>query len=215
MTLAEIHYNFKLALDRLSTASKRDLNAAEIDAYLTQAQKIYIDSHLRKSSSNTTIPVALAPLATRSTIPVQSVSSTEYTANLPSDLRHVITLHAIASCGRVPLKYADYEDIATILEDPFNKPSKVNFPYTIDNQGVRFYTPDDLTVTELDLFYIKEPARVNLGSYVYLDGIQHPLQNLQVGQAAHPEIIQLAVTLASLDLEGGQNQSGKLGLYNE
>lgn len=215
MTLAEIHYNFKLALDRLSTAAKRDLNAAEIDAYLTQAQKVYIDTHLRKSNTNTTIPVALSPLAVRSTLTVQSVSPTEHVATLPTNLRHVITAHAISSCGRVPLKYADYEDIATILADPFNKPSKINFPYIIDSQGIRFYTPDDITVSQLDLFYIAEPLRVNLGSYVYLDGIQHPLQNLQVAEVAHPEVIQLAVMLASLDLEGGQNQASKLGLYNE
>lgn len=217
MTLAEAHYSFKLSFDRLSTAAKRDLNAAEIDRYLNDAQLLYIDRRIRSSTSSLAVPQELAPLIKRVDSPVtldyDGSKFREWLSPLISDLRHLITAEAELDCGYKLLRWVDYEDLGMMLEDPFNRPSKDSFPYTQQSNGYRVYTPKEVDIKAVRVTYLMNPPRVNLGSYVYLDGIQHAQQNLMVHASAHPSVVQLAVALASLDLEGGQNQVNKLTLY--
>ncbi len=226
MTVQEAHYSFKLAIDRIDTMSNPDLNRAEIDWLLYQAELLFIKQRYselsnpkRRGFESTQKRVDdLASLVVK--YPLQpgitptANSGDSLTVEL-SDLSYPY-LHLVAAFAdveissdcikKVPLKFTQHDDYRESLLDPFNSPSLEFIPY---NQGYSgdgivsslYLYPGDLNVTSVYVEYIRKPTRVFYGGYTYIDGNTYSPTSFETPEHTHEEIIDLAAQLAALNIE--------------
>lgn len=94
-----------------------------------------------------------------------------------------------------------------MLDDPFNNSNKeeivFNFgrasdisPSDITRSSIYIY-PGSIEIADARIEYIKKPARINYGGYVYIDSITYPLQECELPDHTHSELVDLAVQIAS------------------
>lgn len=114
------------------------------------------------------------------------------------------------------MKFIQHDDLEDALYDPFNSPDKnnvlFNFGYANDTAAIYIYT-GDMVLTSVKVEYLREPRKINLGGYVYLDGETYPRQDCELASHTHNEIVDIAVSLASMaveDMDRSQNAAYKL-----
>ncbi len=226
MTLAELHYAFKLGMDRIDKASSEDFNKAEIDWLLNEAQLVFV-RRLLNPDSNSPIRVkgyeqtqhttdALSSLHIK--YPLQpSITPTlldgvyEIPLNsLQFEYMQLLRLTANAefnSCASsVTLKFTQTDDVSEVLKDPFNAPSTDYIPYNFGrssaNDGSSIYIyPGKYSILKVNPEYIRYPKRVFFGDYTYIDGTIPAQQGLETPEKTHQEIVDIACLLASLNIE--------------
>jgi len=107
---------------------------------------------------------------------------------------------------KVPLKFVQHDDYREALRDPFNSPSLEFIPYnygtssTGDSVSVYMY-PMVYPITTVYPEYIRYPARVSYGNYTYIDGNTYIEKSFELAEQTHPEIVDLACQIASLNVE--------------
>lgn len=220
MTLQELHYAFKINMDRVDKASSEDFNKAEIDWLLTEAQLLFIKKKIKRfpayESNQSTID-DLSSLHIK--YPLQGLIT-------PIDLggvyevktdslayKYLYLLRGEVNAVRnncsylIPLKFAQTDDLSEVLKDPFNGPSIDHIPYNFgtssDGSGQSLYIyPGNYIINSMKLEYIKEPSRVFFGDYPYLDGTVPTQNGLSVtSELSQLEIVDMACQLASLNIE--------------
>lgn len=114
-----------------------------------------------------------------------------------------VTLNSCLST--VPLKFTQNDDLLESLRDPFNSPSLEFLPYNMGRNSsstVSMYIyPGDLEVSKVYIEYLKKPARISLGTYIYIDGIAYPPTNCELPEVSHNQIVDIAAQIASLNIE--------------
>lgn len=222
MTIQEAHYHFKLLYDRVDTLSKPNFRAAEIDWLLNRAQSLFIKrkydptfetrERIYQDLANLVIKFPEQPTL------IPTVTSGVYEVDLSTlkyDYIYVIAAsstitHNNCVFSNVPLKPIAHDDYLDALRDPFNNSSSefvlYNYGRTSNNPlnvSIYMYPDTHMTIDTVKVEYIKEPKRVSLGNYTYLDGIMYPPTTFEVTDTGttHMEIIELAVMLASLSVE--------------
>jgi hypothetical protein len=99
-----------------------------------------------------------------------------------------------------------HDDYLDALQDPFNTPSLESIPYNFgrasSNNGSSIYIyPGNLNITGVYVEYLKYPAKVSYGNYVYIDGNTYPPTDFETPEHLHQEIIDLACQIAALNIE--------------
>lgn len=219
-SIRELHYQFKLNMDRVDSLSNPDFNVAEIDWLLNEAQLIFVKQRMNPSSNpkqrgfeqsqkriddlgNLVIKYPLqdgvTPLNPASGIyevPLVNLSF-QYLYLISSWVDAEIT----PGCTKkVPLKFTQHDDYRYALEDPFNSAGEEFIPYNIgrasnsSNEALYIYSP--YTISKVYIEYIKVPQRVSYGTYQYLDGVTYPEQTLETSPSTHQEIVDIACLLA-------------------
>lgn len=219
--IREIHYAFDLHLDRIASQSKPDLNVAEKDWLLNEAQLLLIKKFFQPASApknqgfetserrtqdlSTLVvkyPIQPAIVPTNldgvSEVPLNSLS---YPFLFLVSAQANIVLNECAY--KVPLKFQQHDDLTEILRDPFNSPSLEALPYNVGmstlNQAQSIYIyPGNATITNVEISYVRRPKRVSFGTYQYIDGIVYPQQSLEVPFHLRQEVVDLACQLAGL-----------------
>lgn len=222
MQVQELHYQFKLNMDRVDTLSNPDFNAAEIDWLLNEAQLIFVKqrystNNLKRSGfENTQKRIDdLSPLVVK--FPTQpaitpTLTSGIYEVPLSSlayqylFLVNIYVDATINNCSvRVPLKFVQHDDIARTLRDPFDGPSDESFPYNFgaaSTTGTSIYIyPGSYTIENVYIEYLRYPSRISRGTYTYIDGTVYPPATSELPDHTHPEIVDIATQLASLNIE--------------
>jgi len=223
-SIKELHYHFKLNMDRVDSLANPDLNPLEIDLLLNEAQLIFIKQRMGLNNSkkagfetsqkriddlaNLVVKYPLQPHMT----PVE-ISTGLYEVDLTKTvLPYLFLVNAYAlveeskDCTRrVNLKFTQHDDFNETLRDPFNKASKVSIPYNFGrnstNTGSSMYLYTTQVVTSVALEYVKLPSKVSLGTYTYMDGLVYQANSFETAEHTHLEIVDIACQLAARNIE--------------
>lgn len=224
MSIVEMHYDFDLKIDKVASLNKSDFNVAEKDWLLNEGQNVYIKT---KYSGNNVLSTGFETTQKRiddlSSLvvkyPKQSwITPTEldegvYEMSL-ADLeypywffiRGQIEVAVSDSCSKLAsLKIIQHDDLNYLLNDPFNNSSIEevisNFGRSTDDsttiKSSLYIYPGNLNIGRVKLEYIKQPAKLNYGGYAYIDNITYSQQSCELPEHTHPEIVDIAVQIAS------------------
>ena len=188
MDVGEMHYEFKLKLNKVDSLDYTNFLVPEIDWYLNEAQHIFIKTRYSGNNSRAAgfeqsqkriddlrnIVVRDTILAT---IPTSSDPSV-YEAVLPSTglERYLFSLRIIANgfkstCeGKLNCILTQHDDLNDTLKNPFYAPSfewrEVPIVFGTSGGGasdankVFVYTDGSFSITSLNIDYLRHPARI-------------------------------------------------------
>ena len=100
-------------------------------------------------------------------------------------------------------KLVQQDDLEKVLDDPFNNPSKSNPVIYFENGNILVRTDNTYTVPAMKLTYIKQPTKVNIGTY------GQPVQEFEISEHIHNEIVQLAADIIIENIESRRIQTIK------
>ena len=214
-----MHYQFKVSMDRVDSASNSDFLPGEIDWLLNEAQDIFIEQRYSKFSnpkkngfeetqkriddlSTLVINFPLQPALT----PV--LSNGVYTLDLSTlafDYLHLISLSCVTTKDNctfdTPMKFMPHDKITIALRDPFNSPSSdavlYNLARNANNTTSLYIYAGDYTVSAVKVEYLKKPSRISVGNYKYIDGVIYPPATSELPSAVHREIVDIACQIAA------------------
>lgn len=221
MTILEMHYDFDLKIDRVASFSKEDFNRAEKDWLLNEGQLVLLK---RKYGINNVYQSGFEMSQKRIDdlsslhikFPLQSeLSLITHNGVYELELSSLAYPYLFLTRGwvkassedcddiRIKMREIQNDDLEDLLDDPFNKPSTefipVNFGRSSDiDGGTSIYLyPGTLTLNSAFVEYLKQPNRLNFGGYTYLDGTVYTQTSSDMPTQVHPEIVDMAVAIAS------------------
>lgn len=222
MTVAELRYAFKLALDRVDSLNAPDFNVAQIDWLLNEAQLIFIKQRMSAHSNEKMkgfeqsqkrvddlgsivikfpIQPGITPLNPAAGVYELPFSSLTYPyLYLVSSWANV---DFSENCQKaVPLKFMQHDDYRDAIKDPFNEAGEEFLPYNVgrasDGTEESIYIYSRFPVQTVFVEYLRYPPRVSSGNYQYIDGNIYPEQTLVTPPQSHSEIVDIACMLAGL-----------------
>lgn len=233
MTIQEMHYQFKIGLDKVDSLSSPNFIPEEIDIFLNNAQEQFIS---QRAFSNNPKKEGLEETQKRvddlKNI-ISNYNTTTFTTTvdnkpngvfvaLPSDYRHAIQEEATVSytdCNSttqteqaeiIPINHDEYN---RIIRDPFKKPDK-EIIYRLGfepaaSERFEIISGPSTTLTTYVLRYIRNPQQLRYGTQY-----QTPTTDLdcELSLHTHREIVALAVKNALEDIESQRWQSSKIEL---
>lgn len=229
MTVAELHYAFKLGMDRVDTLSSTDFNPAEIDWLLNEAQLIFVNNRINPTSkkprgfegdqkriddlSTLVIKYPVQPAVTPTLLDT-GVYEVDL-GDLEYDYLHLIALYADLNLGdscikSIPLKFIQHDDYREALRDPFNSPSLESLPYNFGRSSNNIGVPSIFiytgvfalaTLDKVYVEYIKKPRKISLGNYKYIDGTTYPPTTSELPESVHEQLVDLACLIAANNIE--------------
>lgn len=241
MNAREMHYDFKQKLNKLDSQKYRNLLVPEIDWKLNEAQEVFVKviaeprlkngfgfevgqrtiDDIRSIVINQTVSQANCLVATK-------YDDKSYIVNLPSDYWFHISSNVIAdknNCKNQELRVLVRQHDDRFENSPFDKSSfewrEVNV--TFFGNRMRIYTDGTFTPKYLCLNYIKKPRLIHNaqdaqgGTYTTLTGtVLTGSQSCELPEGTHREIVDLAVLIATGDLQISDYQvkQNKLKLTN-
>lgn len=215
MTIEELHYQFKITLNKVDSAQRLSFNDAEIDWLINEAQKIFIKQRVDGHSFNklgldesqkriddlTAIHIKFPQqplIATSAPTTQQICGRTVYITvmninQLTFPYFRLTRIVAIKSGVHHKTMIVSTNDLDEYLKSPFH----LTKSHVLVNMGNnRIYVYSLAPITHLLLEYIKLPIAVSKGTYTYLDNTTRPAQTLELSEHTHSEIIDIAVLLA-------------------
>jgi hypothetical protein len=219
MTISELHYAFKVAMDRIDSNSQTDFNKGEIDYLLNEAQLIFLKT--RSSTSNSKqkgFEATQKRIDDLSTLlvkypeqqPLTPVSNEVNLSILTYEYYSLVRIYAevqYTDCVKnVQLKFVQHDDLNDVLKDPFNSASQDAIPYNFGKSSTSSSTsiylyPTTGTVNKVYIEYLKLPNKVSFGGYAYVDGVVYPPSTLEFPEHTHLEIVDIAANIAAMNIE--------------
>jgi hypothetical protein len=219
MTISELHYAFKVAMDRIDSNSQTDFNKGEIDYLLNEAQLIFLKT--RSSTSNSKqkgFEATQKRIDDLSTLlvkypeqqPLTPVSNEVNLSLLTYEYYSLVRIYAevqYTDCVKnVQLKFVQHDDLNDVLKDPFNSASQDAIPYNFGKSSTSSSTsiylyPTTGTVNKVYIEYLKLPNKVSFGGYAYVDGVVYPPSTLEFPEHTHLEIVDIAANIAAMNIE--------------
>jgi hypothetical protein len=229
MQIAEMHYQFKVKVDKVDSLKNRNFLPAEIDWLLNEAIDIFVEQRYKPDSTGVGFEVDQTRIDELSTLVIkypllQPAITPTLVANgiykvelskptLAYDYRHLIRVSGkMAKQGCTTKIFYDpmvvqHDDLTSSLTNYHNKP---DFQWGIipmvigkgnQNSALYLYTNGDFIIPEVHLEYIKKPDKVSIGGYTYIDGNPSLQTNCDLPEKTHREIVDIAALLAKGDLE--------------
>ena len=236
MTIEELHYDFDLKLNKVSSNQRLNFNAAEKDWFINSALMQFIKTRI---SGNNPLKQGFEENQKRmddlSRIHIKSSDQPELVLNAENQKiekvcgRDVYVNYISVSSlvykylylTRIQLKkngslldtfVSQTDDIQYHLRNPFSI-NKKNSIVSIGKDKIYVYSlfPIDSILIE----YLKYPDLVNLGNYTYIDGLIKPKKTIELSDHTHNEIIDLAVeqAMASIGDASLQMQAYKINKH--
>lgn len=198
MTVQELHYDFKLKLDKVDSQQKRNLKDWEVDWFLNDAIQVFLnqvvggnnirltgfEGEQRRIDDVRTL-VIKSPSSLQPELTPLTINSNLYElplASLNFDYYQLIRLRVdISKTGcsnkNIGVTQVQHDDLDEALLSPFNRPSFVwgdvltVYGASTNNttEGSLFFYTDDFSVISVYPEYIKRPNRVWVGTYNSLD----------------------------------------------
>lgn len=220
MDIKEMHYDFKKKLNKIDSQQYRNLVIPEIDWTLNEAQELFIKMvafpRLRSYLGFEKIQRSTDDIRTlvRNENDISNcIPIIDNTAQLPTDYWHYLSSYVLMSksnCQNVEGSVFIREHDDEFMKSPFDKSS---FEWRTVNavffeNGVRFYTNNEFSVTSFCLSYLRRPVYIHNaedyvgGNYNLLSGVNLTgIQNCELPDHTHREIVDIAVLIAQGELE--------------
>jgi len=211
MTVAEMHIQFKVGLDKTDSLNYPNFEPEEIDLWLNKAQEKFIKSRYSHDIKRETfeetqkrtddlrevvVQADLVPAATQSptkpngilfNLPVgdTDVSVYWFAINEECDIQY-------ANCNgnyvteRKRVKPIQHDDYNKIISDPFNKPNKKKVVRLMHGNQVELITDGTYVIPQYYLRYIKQPEVISLANN----------NDCELALHTHSEVVTLAVGMA-------------------
>lgn len=213
MTIAEMHLNLGIVVDKLDTASYPDLPYEIKDWALNESQERFIKSRCDRNNlyrkgfqeiqrrtddlNNITKEIVIVPTLVRSKVYKVNLSGTLTDGN-----KYMFYLDdgeaEVAKTG-CAATYVEVTEIPThqvkeVLRDPFNKPDILNPIIEFKDGGIYIHTDGSFTVSRFRMSYIKRPAQMSLADEIDCELAEH----------THNEIVNLAGSILLEEVESGR-----------
>lgn len=220
MNIIEMHYDFDLKYDRVTSQYRQDFNRAEKDWLLNEAQYVVLKQryglHNNYQSGFESLQKRIDDLSSihikypRQPYVTLTYHSDENIYELPlSSLEEEYWI--FTSKGKVKVSEDDCDYVASVKlvqndddveRDPFQNSYReevnINFGKSSEEEGSSIYFyPGSLTLTEAYIEYLKKPNRMNFGGYEYIDGVTYNQTNCELPDMLHNEIVDIAVNIAA------------------
>jgi hypothetical protein len=231
MNNKELHYDFKIKIDKIDSFKKRNFETYEIDWIINEAQILFMKQRFGQSNfklkgfeTTNKRKTDLGNIHIKSPVVQPGILATQSGTDIYSvSLDKLKYKHFIITRVHVDgeqngceknmknIKYATHDDLNEYLIRSFNKPSfkwgrVILTEGQSDTPGIKslyIYT-DDFKINNVYIDYVKMPRRVWFGNYDSLDG-QHVIGDkeisLELDESIHSEIIDIAVSECSRIIE--------------
>jgi hypothetical protein len=224
MTITEAHFDFKFKYDRVDSLSKPDFNVAEIDWLLNEAQIVYTKQKYGLNNIYKTgfegsqkrfddLKALHVQFPVQPALPlIENVANELYELNFNS-LTHdywfltsgKVEVIEPACTTEATIKPIQTDDLGEVQDDPFNNSYKYKILYNLGKAtttGSSIYLHSNgQELGNIKVSYLKKPAKVSTGTYVYIDGVTYAEQSFELSEHTHSEIVDLAVKMASQILD--------------
>jgi len=222
MTIQEMHYDFKSKLNKIDSNSYRNMKIPEIDWKLNEAQDLFImlvaEPRMRtflgfETSQKTIDDISSIVIDDYECNLSLMPNNPDPTASMPDDYLYHVANHVYAKKDECEAKLntfiIQHDDKANTKE--FYQPSfewrETNVRFYSD--GIKIFTNNEFEVTKFTLDYIRRPSFMHYASGFSQDGYKLPgdttpltgSQNCELPEHTHREIVDLAVLIATGDLE--------------
>lgn len=222
MTIKEMHYDFKKKFNKTDSQKNKNLLVPEIDWALREAEGLFIKliaeprlrNHLGFEVSQRNIDDIKSIV-----VPDETIAVTNSIVSLPQDYMFYVRAYALMSkrnCQNVKgrLHIRQYDD--EFEESPFDSSSfewrQVNAVF--NQNGLQVFTDGTFNVDNVSLTYIRKPRFMHnaedfqAGTYTLPSGVVLTgSANCELPEHTHPEIVDLAVVLASGEVQTSDLQT--------
>lgn len=225
MTIQEMHYDFKKKFNKIDSQKNRNLLVPEIDWTLNEAEEIFIKciaeprfkSYLGFETSQRTIDdISSIVVPGLDIIPTVGEDTGGYIL-LPDNYRHFVkgtanlTKGACTSKARVYVR--QHDDM--FEESPFDRSSfewrTVNVVF--DEIGLKTFTDNTFIINDVRITYIRKTKYMHFASGFRAGGYNSPsgvpligTENCELPEGTHREIVDIAVLLASGEVQASDYQ---------
>jgi hypothetical protein len=228
MTIERFHIEFKITLDKLDSSAYSEILEEEIDYYLNEAQERFVKQRYYKNNNyrkgfeeiqKRTDDLKNLVISRYCDItPVTSYDNDVHRADIdllfddeeltiPSSDNYMFYVKAIIGVNkngcskfRRP-KLIQQDDLATLLDDPFNKPSAFKPVIFFEDGDIFVCVNEEADVESVFLTFIKRPIQMNLGTY------GEPKAECELSEHTHKEIVQIAAQIAIENIESPRIQT--------
>jgi len=225
MTLAEMHIEFKLGLDKTDSLNYPNFEPEEIDLWLNNAQGRFVKTRYVHNTKGETFEETqkrtddLRTIVTEVTL-IPSAIQTPTKPNgilfdLPNGTIGGPDIYWFAINEECEIRYEDcngswvdertgvyatqHDDYDKLIDDPFNKPNKGVVLRLMHGTWAELITDGTYTINQYFLRYIRKP--------ITLDIINFPLMSCELADHTHQEIVNGAVSLALENIASPRFQS--------
>lgn len=221
MDIISMHYDFDLKFDKVNSQHRQNFNRAEKDWLLNEARDVVLKQRYGLTNNYKTgfegIQKRIDDLSSiHIKYPVQPYVALTYHEDeniyeLPlSSLLYDYWLFTRGvvkvvddSCNatyEASIAITQNDDLNYRKNDPFNDSNHeevlANFGSSSTGSSIYFY-PGNLTLSDAYIEYLRKPARMNYGGYVYIDGVTYPQTDCDLPEILHTEIVDMAVNIAA------------------
>ena len=214
MTLAEMHIEFKVGLDKTDSLNYPNFEPEEIDLWLNKSQDRFVKQRYSHDPKKETLEETqkrtddLRTIITETTLIPSAIQTPVKPGGILFDLPNGIlggpNIYWFAINEECEIRYEDcngswvdertgvyatsHEDYNKLIYDPFNGPTKDVVLRLMHGQWAELLTDGSFTINRYFLRYVREPIR--------LDIINMPTVTCELAIHTHQEICEGAVTLA-------------------
>lgn len=223
MNIQEMHYDFKMKLNKIDSNKYRNMKIPEVDWKLNEAQHLYIAlvaeprirNYLGFETSQRTIDDIASIVINNKALTSLPASDDFVVFSLPDDYLYFISTAELFAtkedCKNVKIETTVIQHDDEAERQAFYKPSfewrETNIRFF--NNGIKVFTNNEFTIDSLSINYIRKPLYMHyaegfLAGGYKLPGHTTPLtgsQNCELPEHTHREIVDLAVALTTGDLE--------------
>lgn len=233
MTVQDMHYDFKRKLNKIDSQKYRNLQVQEIDWVLNESQILFIRTIAEPRIKNQfgfeinqrTIDDIRTVVVDNFTIPFTNITGGEFVASIPNDYFYYASSEVFATKGACLNKKMELITVRQ-HDDRFEDSvfDKSNFEWREVN--LRFFDggikgfAEDFILNNIRLNYIKKPKYIHYAqgttnnTYNLPDGTTLTgIQNCELPEITHYEIVDLAVMIATGDIQS-PDLTNKINKYN-
>lgn len=217
MTVQEFHINFGLELDKTADFEYAYMSPEQIDYWLNKAQERFIKQRAYPLDRNkpgfeqTQKRIDdLRDIVVKSGQISPSINGTIYSIFIPGNYKYLVRHQCLtsdsSSCGNknVGGVQAEEEFMNQMLKDPFWWPTAEEPLYYFNGDYIVYETKGNYSLLNTVLTYIKEPAKITLGSQY-----STPIADVQceLGKSTHQEILDIAISMVLENIESQRYQT--------
>lgn len=223
MTIYELHYRFKLLVDKIAGESTAEFTSKEVDTFLNIAAEDFI-----KNTFSTKLEVTqrqsdeLYSIITVENIQGVKIGSNNTNFKLPVDywfdVYDDITIknRDCSVTSKAFVKNIRHNELQTLFDDPFNKPDKDNvyrlIQSTGNNTNILIYHSTTTDPINLELHYIKKIAKIE-------KDVSYTTNNWKfleywLPEPSHMSIVEMAVQRASGTIQHPAFQTNQVFLQD-
>ena len=237
MTVQEMHNEFKITLDKVDSQAYPEFLDGEVDFYLNEAMDRFIKTRYGRNNmyrvgfeeiqkrtddlkalvvsrftEMTFVPeyIATGKNVFRANVDILFNDEARTIASQDEYMLYIkATAHTCLTdqedcCDWHEVNLVQQDDLASVVSDPFNKPKPGRPVIFFEDTDVFVWTGANAIVDNFLVTFIRKPLDVNLGTY------SGPVQDCELSEYTHKEIVQMAVRIALENIESPRQQTQEI-----